>query len=70
MKCPLRIIAIPNELAQGIPAVYDCIKEECAWWIPETKMCSLPNLCYILTHLNAEIDSLARNMPHEHQFRK
>jgi len=44
MKCPLRIIAIPSSEARGFKDVYDCLKEECAWWDSENECCSI---CHI-----------------------
>lgn len=70
MKCPLRIIAISNEESWGIPAVYECIKEECAWWglyrvskEEEIGCCGLLAIALALT-------DIMRKMPHENQFRK
>lgn len=65
MKCPLRVIAISQEITEKIPASVDCIKEDCAWWEEIEEGCILMFIEKDLAFIGTMLTCILNKMPHE-----
>ena len=70
MKCPL--IREMHEADDGefYYTHEDCLKEGCAWWDEDDKVCAIFNICSFLQVIGDNLYEIVQKMPHEEQFRK
>ena len=70
MKCPLIHIklTVTETSYEGQPQ--ECLKEECAWWIPQVATCSMHIMADLLGNITVHLRDIARKMPHLEQFKR
>ena len=70
MKCPLLREQYRETKEEEICEWADCLKEECAWWDSEVKLCTVLSLRLSIDSLVEFLGNIKDKMPHEEQFRK
>ena len=70
MKCPLITAGFwADNTTEGQQAI-NCLKKECAWWLPVDKTCAMVGIHCRLANLVELLDMIKDKMPHEEQFRR
>jgi len=70
MKCPLLQVAWMVNNKTESHEVFDCLKEECAWWDKTAENCVVLQLAFELDEVHCWLEKLADKMPHEEQFKR
>ena len=70
MKCPLMLISSPGLGRQKDTSASDCLKADCAWWIPAFECCAVWEMAIRLASTADQLFNIHDDMPHEEQFRK
>ena len=70
MKCPLFTLASAYTYPSSGIMWTDCLKEECAWWLPVDKSCALVAIHYRLANLVEFLDIIKDKMPPGQSFVK
>lgn len=66
MKCP-RAFAWQWELGHTPQFAYGaCLKEECAWWLEDIKMCSIRDLALELRYTQLRLQDIVGKPGHTH----
>jgi len=68
MKCPLAVDNVMVYEGETIFKRGDCLKEECAWWLPQGNCCSIASLAIDLGELMSFTEDIRDKMPHQGQF--
>jgi hypothetical protein len=63
MKYPLIIMNAPAANWGGGTAFADCLKEECAWWIPQVEACSMHIFADMLGVIHRALKEIIAKMP-------
>lgn len=70
MKCPLQKNYRLDQGFYNVVGMGDCLKEECAWWDHQLKVCSLKVVRESLLAISQTLASMHDKMPSEKQFRR
>jgi len=58
MKCPV-LAPTPEETSLGkLWDAVDCLKEECAWWLPDINMCAVKDFARELQHIQFRLQDI------------
>ena len=63
MKCPLFLVGRTSVIKSGEGDIGDCLKEECAWWIPAFQVCSIFEIAVRLGSVADNVFSIMDKMP-------
>ena len=70
MKCPLFALGILAYRGTDKGALYDCLKEECAWWDRENEDCAIFGVMSCLEAIGGVLTEIKDKMPQPRQFVK
>jgi len=70
MKCPMLTMYATTYTEPDKYQDRDCLKEECAWWDHDEKVCSFVSLTLVLDDVREQLAFIAKKMPHAGQFTK
>ena len=68
MKCPLILKSRYSTFEHIETVPEDCLKEECAWFLPAEQFCILIEISFQLSRLRNVLHNIEDKMPHAEQF--
>ncbi len=63
MKCPLMSDKDYSVQLEQHLNIGDCLKEECAWWIPQGNVCAIPSLACAFRTVYPTLQEIENKMP-------
>lgn len=62
MKCPLFIMNDTRAQLGEETEIGDCIGDDCAWWLPQAKCCSIASLACDIEGLKDELEDVNKSL--------